>query len=132
MKGERFITSEKRPLNIRQVYLYLVSFATLMMLIVGTVRLITGFVDLVYPDPAAYPPVSEIKSRAIEMQAKDPGVRAEDIEKQYMEEAERQAAIQRHYRIKQFINSLALVAVSLPFYLYHWRKIRYEREESPP
>jgi len=126
------VTGEKRPFSIRQVYLYVVSFATLMMLIVGTVQLINGLVDLVYPDPASYPQMSEIKSRALEMQAKDPGVKAEDIEKQYLAEAERQAALQRHYRIKRFVNSLALVAVSLPFYLYHWRKIRLEREEGLP
>lgn len=124
------MTGEKRPFSIRQVYLYVVSFATLMMLIVGTVQLINGLVDLVYPDPAAYPQMSEIKIRALEMQAKDPSLRAEDIEKQYLEEAGRQAAVQRHYRIKRFINSLALVAVSLPFYLYHWRKIRLERGEG--
>lgn len=116
--------TEGRQWNIRQVYLYLVCFATLMMLIIGSVQLIMGVVDLIYPDPNMEPGYLDTKMRVSEMQRNDPGITREDIEKQIQEERERQKVSQKYYQVKRFINSLALVVVSLPVYLYHWRKIQ--------
>ncbi|TEB04588.1 hypothetical protein Psch_03348 [Pelotomaculum schinkii] len=110
--------------NIRQVYLYLVSFATLMMLIVGSVQLIMGVVDLVYPDPTKGMGYYDTKIRLSDMQQKYPNLTQEEFEKQLQEEKQNQEAAWRYQRIRRFINSLALVVVSLPFYLYHWRKIQ--------
>ncbi|HBC93072.1 MAG TPA: hypothetical protein DCZ10_09295 [Pelotomaculum sp.] len=110
--------------NIRQVYLYLVSFATLMMLIVGSVQLIMGVVDLVYPDPTKGMGYYDTKIRLSDMQQKYPNLTQEEFEKQLQEEKQDQEAAWRYQRIRRFINSLALVVVSLPFYLYHWRKIQ--------
>jgi hypothetical protein len=110
--------------NIRQVYLYLVSFATLMMLIVGTVQLIMGVVDLVYPDPTKGMGYYDTKMRLSELQQKNPNINQEDFEKQLQEEKQNQEAAWHYQKIRSFINSLILVVVSLPFYLYHWRKIQ--------
>lgn len=110
--------------NIRQVYLYLVSFATLMMLIVGTVQLIMGIVDLVYPDPTKGMGYYDTKMRLSDMQQINPGITQEEFEKQIQEEKQSQEASWRYQQIRRFINSLILVVVSLPVYLYHWRKIQ--------
>lgn len=116
--------AEGRQWNIRQVYLYLVCFATLMMLIIGLVQLIMGVVDLIYPDPNIAPRYLDTKMRVSEMQRNNPSITQEDLEKQIQEENERQVVSQKYYQVKRFINSLALVVVSLPVYLYHWRKIQ--------
>jgi hypothetical protein len=110
--------------NIRNVYLYLVSFATLMMLIVGTVQLIMGVVDLVYPDPTKGMGYYDAKMRMSDMQQKNPNITQEDFEKQIQEEKQNQEAAWHYQKIRSFINSLILVLVSLPIYLYHWRKIQ--------
>ncbi|MHB8983958.1 MAG: hypothetical protein ACYC4E_01205 [Carboxydocellales bacterium] len=47
----------------------------------------------------------------------------EQIERQ-IEEERRQKAYQKYSRIRDLVNSLAMVVVSLPVYLYHWRKIQ--------
>lgn len=111
--------------NIRQVYLYLVSFATLMMLIVGSVQLIMGVIDLIYPDPTkgmGY--FYDTKMRLSDLQKQYPNITQEELDKQLQDEKLNQEASWRYQQIRRFINSLALVVVSLPFYLYHWRKIQ--------
>lgn len=106
--------------NIRQVYLYLVCFATLMMLIVGSVQLIMGLVDFVYPEPAYYP---DAKFRYAEIQ-KNPDLTREEIDRQVEEERQRAELAMERARVRRIINSIALIAVSLPVYFYHWRKIQ--------
>ncbi len=102
--------------DIRRIYLYLVSFATLMMMIFGTVTVLQRGVNLVMPNPDVYytpvkiaPPEGE---KVIQSE--------EEIKKQNEQEKERQ----RLYAIRDMINSLILVGVALPVYLYHWRKIQ--------
>lgn len=106
--------------DIRRIYLYLVSFATLMMLIIGTVQIINALVDFAVPPPKAYP----LKIERVKELSNNTKLTKEEIEKQAAEEEARQEADQRHWRIKRLIESLALVAVALPTYLYHWRKIQ--------
>ena len=115
--------TESKPLNIRQTYLYLVSFATLVMLIIGSVQLIMGFTDLVYPDPTPKTGYIDMKFKLSELQ-KNTNVAPADLDKQIEENVRRQELAEKHYRVRKFINSLALVVVSLPVYLYHWRKIQ--------
>jgi len=116
--------AEGRQWNIRQVYLYLICFATLMMLIIGLVQLIMGVVDLVYPDPNMESQYLDTKIKVSEMQRNNPEITREDIERQIQEDQARQKVSRKYSQIKSFINSLALVMVSLPVYLYHWRKIQ--------
>ncbi|WP_134220239.1 hypothetical protein [Pelotomaculum sp. FP] len=66
----------------------------------------------------------DTKIRLSDMQQKYPNLTQEEFEKQLQEEKQNQEAAWRYQRIRRFINSLALVVVSLPFYLYHWRKIQ--------
>ena len=102
--------------DIRRIYLYVVSFATLMMLIFGAVNIIQSLVDFVVPQPYDVKMYPE--------QVKEPQISPEQAQKQ---EAERKAAwdeSQRYYRIRRLIESLAMIVVALPTYLYHWRKIQ--------
>lgn len=107
--------------NIRQVYLYLVCFATLMMLIVGSVQLVMSLVDFVYPEQFYYP---DAKARIIAENQKMPNVTQEEIDRQVEEERQRGESAMERSRVRRMINSVAFIVVSLPVYVYHWRKIQ--------
>lgn len=103
--------------DIRRVYLYLVSFATLMMMIFGIIQFLQGTVNLVYPSPTSSYPEWEMKFRTAEP---GQGPSEEEIKKQVEAEQVRQ----RYYEVRSMINNLILFLVALPVYVYHWRKIQ--------
>lgn len=103
--------------DIRKIYLYLVSFATLMMMIFGTVQFLQGIVNLSFPNPG---------NTYYELEMKyGPNDKADKPSPAELKErAEAEKAQQRYYEIRSMINSLILLLVALPVYLYHWRKIQ--------
>lgn len=103
--------------DIRRIYLYLVSFATLMMMIVGTVQFLQGIVNISYPQPG--PTYSEIEMKY----SPNDNVKKPTPE-ELKERATAERAQQRYYEIRSMINNLILFLVALPVYLYHWRKIQ--------
>lgn len=105
--------------EIRSIYLYLVSLVTLIMIIIGTVQLIQTVVDFVYPPPTYYPGPVELKNR-YQMQGVELSPQA--IEEQARIERENAWRSQRYYSVKRLANSLALLVVAGPLYIYHWRK----------
>ncbi|MCL4441488.1 MAG: hypothetical protein M1609_13125 [Firmicutes bacterium] len=111
--------------DIRRVYLYLVSFTTLMMMVFGTVMFFQGVVNLVYPNPQnSY----ETKfSRPVPAEKGGGGLQLTDAE--IKQQAKQEQAQARYYQIKQMIDSLMLLIVALPVYLYHWKKI--QRSDRP-
>ena len=117
--------------DIRRLYLYLVSFATLMMMIVGTVQFFQGVVDFVYPNPVPDTFYPEYRTKYEDMAKNNPKISDEEIEKimaedkKLAEEARiRAQESQEYYRIRSMVNNMVLVMVALPVYMYHWRKIQ--------
>lgn len=115
--------------DIRRLYLYLVSFATLMMMIFGIVFLLQGITQFIYPEPGPYYP--EIVNKYDELAKNDPKISAEEKEKLVAQEKQlaeesriRAEKSQEYYRIRSIINNMILVIVTLPVYMYHWRKIQ--------
>lgn len=103
--------------DIRRIYLYLVSFATLMMMIMGTVQFLQGIVNLTYPNPG--PTYYEIEMKYGPRDNVNKPTPAE-----LKERAEADKAQQRYHETRSMINNLILLLVALPVYLYHWRKIQ--------
>jgi len=101
--------------DIRKIYLYLVSFATLMMMIFGIIQFLQGIVNLTYPNPS--PTYSELEMKYNRPDGK--ALTAAEIKQRT--EADR--AQQRYYEVRSMINSLIMFIVALPVYMYHWRKI---------
>lgn len=103
--------------DIRRLYLYLVSFATLMMLIVGAIQTVQATLNFVYPEPTAtvYPEKVPIDTT---------NLTPEEIKKRAEYERQRLETNQKYWQIRNLINSLAMMGVALPVYLYHWRKIQ--------
>jgi hypothetical protein len=106
--------------DIRRIYLYLVSFATLMMMIVGTVQIIQAVVDFTVKQPREFAP----KSVRYEELSKNTKLTKAEIEKQIKEEEAMEQERQRYWRIRRLIDNLALIVVAAPVYVYHWRKIQ--------
>jgi len=111
----------RRDWNIRTVYLYLVSFVTLIMMIVGTVQTVDAIVTLVYPPPLYYP-IPE----APKIPTPDQNVPVELLQERARIEQQRQEQQVRYERVRLLAGALALLAVALPIYLYHWRKVQEE------
>lgn len=110
--------------DIRRIYLYLVSFATLMMMVFGTVQFLQGIVNIAYPNPQASPLYSDVKMKYTEVARNDPKLTEVEINKRIAEEQAQAVKSQRYYEIRSMISSLVLFLVALPVYLYHWRKVQ--------
>ena len=110
--------------DVRQTYYYLVCFATLLMVIIGTVQVAGRLLDLSIPDEP-YAPVVE-----------RPGTTPEDATDEGFE-ARRARENAHHFRqqqrrhVRDLLGSLALVLVAAPVYVYHWRRVRRLHETAP-
>ncbi|MHB1419044.1 MAG: hypothetical protein ACYCX4_05555 [Bacillota bacterium] len=107
--------------EIRSVYLYLISFVTLILVIVNVVNLGRNLVDIIIQPPGYTTDIMEMKSRADKDQ-----VSFETIQQQAQLQQEMADKNARYWAIKGVIESLASILVIGPVYLYHWRKIRQE------
>ena len=127
----------KRDWSIRTVYLYLVSFVTLIMIILGTVNVIRAAVTFFYPQPNWYGPLDARLRYLNELnQYKDMNPKITEkitettIEEQLQFEQQRQEKQQRYDRARQLAQALSLLLVATPIYLYHWRQIQREAVPS--
>ena len=105
-------------INIRLIYLYLFSFVGLLTVVIGSVRMVDlGLKVFVFPDSDKY-------EYAVPMTSEDAkGMPDEKIMK------ENAARDQKRNRERDLSNSLAMIAVGLPLYLYHWRTIQKENKK---
>lgn len=102
--------------SLRLLYLYLFSFVGLLITVIGSIQI----VDLTLKtyvfkvsEFSSYPmtPISDEKGRVT--------VSVEDQKKQQEEEAANQ-------RKRNLSNSIAMIAIGAPLYLYHWKTIKQE------
>lgn len=115
-----------RDWSVRTIYLYLVSFVTLMMIIWGTVQFINVMVAFAYPPPIYSPTPADLK-----IQAANQNVPIEVVQEQARIEEQRQLQQARYDRARRTAQSLALLLVAVPVYLYHWRKIQHDAQKPP-
>jgi len=104
--------------TVRNIYLYLVAFATLMMVLGGTVGLARTLVALALPLPQYVPGPLELHERAAAE-----GVTVAELEARLAEEREQTRRQERAGTARRIVDAAALVLVALPVYLYHWRQI---------
>lgn len=105
-------------INIRLIYLYLFSFVGLLVVVIGSVRMVDlGLKIFVFPEADKYDysmpqPVDE-KMKIDEAQVKAQAARD-----------------QARNRQREFSGAFAMIAVGLPLYLYHWKLIQKENKKS--
>jgi len=108
--------------DLERVYFYLVSFIALILIIIGAVTLAQAGIAFIAPVYDDYGPFAQPA----------PYMEQADWEKEFgpeliEEEKARYEAINRenYYRslLRDAVRGLVFIAVALPVYLYHWRKI---------
>lgn len=102
--------------NLRLLYLYLFSFVGLLITVIGSIQILDlALKTYVFrvSDFSAYPltPVTDDKGKVT--------FSVEDQKRSQLEEAANQ-------RKRNLSNSLAMILVGTPLYLYHWKTIRKE------
>lgn len=95
-------------INLRTLYLYLFSFVGLLIVVVGCIRIVdVGIKTFVFKEAdryEIYPPVED-----------------------HQKIAERDITRQRQ---RDLSNSLSMIVVGLPLYLYHWKTIQKETKKQ--
>ncbi|SMP61866.1 hypothetical protein [Anoxynatronum buryatiense] len=113
---------------IRNVYIYVVLFATLMMTIGGSVAAFMAVADIVAPAPY-YQSYEDYRRWGIERELKEDGeavvqLSEEEIREKYdamvIAETERQVVRAKNSLVK----SLGWIAIPLPIFLFYSRKLR--------
>lgn len=110
--------------DVRRTYYYLVCFATLLMLIIGTVQLVQNILDLALPEEPYRPTQVEMRERLRTAPGEAPALSQEEFRRMTEEEVTRQERQQRRRALRNLLGNLALLGVAAPVYLYHWRQVR--------
>ena len=113
-------------LKIRNVYYYAVCLITLIICIFALTGLVDGITDLLVPYQGYIPSPTNLARQYEDLSPKI----KEDISYQEWAKQEKEMRIQRektnrqHRLIKDIVKSLTLLLISLPLYIYHWRRVR--------
>ena len=102
--------------NLRLLYLYLFSFVGLLIVVVGSIQMVNlGLKTFVFKDVDKYEiyPSYPVKGGEI--------VESSEI---ILARQEREAVRQKQ---RELINSVSMIVVGLPLYLYHWKLIGREK-----
>jgi len=104
--------------NVRLIYLYLFSFIGLLVVVIGSVRMVDlGIKTFIFKDADRYEYYTA------------PAIKGEEPidEKIIRENSERE---QTRSRQREFSNSIAMIVVGAPLYLYHWKTIQKENADT--
>ena len=117
--------------TLRNLYLYLVCFVTVIMILIGAVSTVNNLIDLAYE----VPPYVESKEDMLKNfeNLSEKGVFADMTFEEYKdmrsEDIEMQKERDRVYDLRSLFHSMSIFIIGIPFYIYHWRKI--EKQISP-
>ncbi len=106
-------------LNIRVLYLYLFSFVGLLITVFGCIQIVNlGLKATVFKEADVY----ESYPMAVE-----PGKTVVESTEAAKIRQERETKRQRQ---RELSNAIAMVAVGIPLYLYHWKVIKKENKKN--
>lgn len=116
--------------DIRRTYYYLVCFATLLMMIIGSVQVVQSTLDLVMPEEYYRPTPMEMYQRHERpgVEQSEPPFSREELQEMSEEEAERMERQARRRALRSLLGNLALVLIAAPVYMYHWKKVRADEQ----
>lgn len=117
--------------SIKNLYYYLVCLVTLFMFVGGAISSITSAAEIILPDrpnvPIFFTYYPEYRVEQ-EREVFDPPP-LEELEARRAEQEETELHY-RSYSTRRLLNSLALMIIALPFYIYHWKRISINVEEG--
>ena len=103
--------------NLRNLYLYLVCLITLVISIFAAVQVVRSVVELVYPDPGYYGSAP----------VKESGVN----DKEFARQQQAGEDSQRRNAVLGLVGSATTLLITVPLYVYHWRRIERELPTTP-
>lgn len=107
--------------NIRTLYLYIVSFLSLMAIVIGTVYLVERVTNYIYPVDYAY-------DITLEKISPDTGAYPDQVNN--TPTIEEQKANAQISTLRDIFTALAIILVSAPLYTYHWTMVQKERKRE--
>jgi hypothetical protein len=111
--------------QLKNIYLYLVSFVTLMMIIFGLIAFIHNMARFTFPvDYTYYQTLMDIEREYTNNNREVPPV--SELEQIRDERITSEQNRNRAYLLRDLIGSLTVWLIPIPFYIYHWRKIQLE------
>jgi hypothetical protein len=109
--------------QFKSIYLYLVCFVTLMMIVFGLIAFINNVTRFVFPvDYKIHLTLMDLEREYINTGGNVPPV--SELEEIREERLQTQRETNRAYLLRDLLGSLAVWLIPIPFYLYHWRKVR--------
>ncbi len=102
--------------SLRLLYLYLFSFVGLLITMIGSIQI----VDLVLKSYVFQVPEYSYYPESMPIEGGKPVMTVEESRKRNEEEASNE-------RKRQLSNSLAMIVIGAPLYLYHWTTIKKEK-----
>ena len=127
-------------MNLRNLYLYAVSFVTLLMALSGVIETANQLIDFALPTTYVntYNYDYEYAYATTDYLVSDIGVPTEEQRAQEEKRIAEQTAYQETYQkeqehleqknaLKSACKSFVMVLVSAPMFLFHWKKIQAER-----
>ncbi|MDY6827125.1 MAG: hypothetical protein SVV67_08140 [Bacillota bacterium] len=111
--------------TIRNLYFYLVCLVTLFLFVSGAISAVNNAMQIAFPDQ---PNVSIINLYYPEYKGEnsEPIFDPPPLEELEKMRAEREQ-MDRYYRgfaVRGLLNSLALMIIAAPFYIYHWNRVK--------
>lgn len=112
--------------HLKNIYIYLVSFVTLMMIVFGLITFFRNAMNYVYPTSYSYyQTLMDIEYEYLNTNRPVPPVaELEKIREQRLELEKRSIQDNRINQMRNLISSLAVWLIPIPFYLYHWRRVK--------
>ena len=111
--------------DLRRTYYYLVCFAALIMVVIGTVSAVGNVLDLVMPEEMYRPTAMDYMHRMNpEAEGEGSPFTREELEQMAEQEAQRNERAARRRAVRGLIGNLVLILIAAPLYAYHWREVR--------
>ncbi len=114
--------------GVRTIYLYLVSFISLMVIVAGTLATINSILDFVYPyeSYSRYYPSKEIDYEVMDPEnfeiMEEEGINGtEELSREENERREIDRYNAKRQAAKSIATSLALLMITIPVYLFHFK-----------
>jgi len=109
--------------QLKNIYLYLVSFVTLMMILFGLIAFANNVARFLFPaDYLYYQTLMDIEREYTSTGRESPPLT--ELERIKDERMESERTRNRAYTLRDMIGTLSVWLIPLPFYFYHWRKIK--------
>ncbi len=116
---------------IRTIYLYLFSLIGLVLIIIGSVRLVDlglkAFIFTKAEEPLVYPVYPKSLRESAMPGEKATALTPEEEEKYRREQEDFESKTKQSNRERTAANSLAMIIVGTPIFLYHWKVIQKKK-----